>query len=67
MTLEILHLALVLLRRGAGGEGAEVATLARPGSGLREYSRYSPDLSLRIMAASRIGAERLQQASAHRA
>jgi hypothetical protein len=44
MSLEILHVALVLFRSLPRFEGAEVAALA----GLRIYS---PDRSLRIMAA----------------
>jgi hypothetical protein len=47
---EILHGPLVFFRRGAGWERAQLRRLPVRGSVLREYSRYSPDLSLRIMA-----------------
>src|SRR3569833_1709226 len=52
VALEILHLAFVLLGRGAAVEGAQVAPLAGLGFFLWVLSRYLPDASLRIMTFS---------------
>ena len=49
MPFEILHGAFLLFGGGAACEGAEVATPAGLRVFLREYSRYLPEGSLRIM------------------
>jgi hypothetical protein len=47
--LEVLHLALVLLRGFAAAERAEVPALARLGIGLFRIEPDSPDLSFLII------------------
>ena len=47
---EILHLAFVLLGASPVGEGPRFFRLPVLGSAFLEYSRYSPDLSFRIIA-----------------
>jgi len=46
---EILNGALMLLGSRARPEGAKLRRLPVFGFGLREYSRYSPDFSFRII------------------
>ena len=46
---EILHGSLMLFRRRARFEGAEIAAFAGFRISFREYSRYSPDCNFRIM------------------
>jgi len=49
MPLEKLHSTLALLRLLPCTECTQIASLPSLGVFFREYSRYSPDFSLRIM------------------
>jgi len=49
VSLEVLNLPFVLFGSLARPERAEVSAFSGPGIDLREYKRYSPELSFLIM------------------